>query len=295
MPYLPLPVPDATGIYDFPRALRKAHHDRQLLLAAEECDGASVARLTAPWDGDSYFIKAPEPRGRPLVVIEPHHDDTVLSAAGTLLAEARPLTVVTVFTRSVSAHAEVQTHHEGEEAISRLRADEGREALRAFDADQVLLGYPDARPPYQPYDPALLEKVTADLAAVCAAHEGAELLAPAAVTRHPDHLLVHEAARRLGCTSFWEDLAFWQTYGMSPDDQQLFTDRTGATLAPELSEITGTLLDKLTLLYLHASQLPSRRAMYRPIRHAWTTAAELRDTPHQARYAERFYRTAEAS
>ncbi|MFI6457472.1 hypothetical protein ACIBF6_38690 [Streptosporangium amethystogenes] len=64
----------------------------------------------------------------------------------------------------------------------------------------------------------------------------------------------------------------------------------GDTLAPELVDITGVLLDKLTLLYLHASQLQPVEAMYRPLRHAWTIAASLRTAAGTACFAERFYR-----
>lgn len=286
-----LPVPDATGVYTFPDDLADAHCVHQDQLARRHRAGdLGVVEVTAPYGGRSYLIEQRRPSDRRVVVIEPHHDDLALSASGLFLSRPRPLTVVTVFTRSTSAHRSVLASHPGEEAVSTLRAGESRQALLPVDADQRLLGYRDAAPPYRPYDPAVLERVTADLERVLTEVGDAELIAPAGVTRHPDHLLVHEAARRVGCRWFWEDVAFWQTYGLSTDDRHLFHERVGDGLVPELVDITGVLLDKLTLLYLHASQLQPLHAMYRPLRHAWTTAAELRTAAGPVCFAERFYR-----
>jgi LmbE family N-acetylglucosaminyl deacetylase len=131
--------------------------------------------------------------------------------------------------------------------------------------------------------------VTDELRQIVTAFPGAELLAPAAVTRHPDHLLVHEAAVRLGCRWFWEDLAFRSTYALAGCDQHLFRTRTGATMRPELVDITDVVLDKVTVLRMHGSQMSPARKMYRSIRHAFTTAADLVDPTGV--YAERFYRT----
>ncbi|MEW1569727.1 hypothetical protein AB0454_43210 [Streptomyces sp. NPDC093509] len=50
---------------------------------------------------------------------------------------------------------------------------------------------------------------------------------PPAVTHHPDHLLVHEAAVRLGRQWFWKDLAFWITYALAGCHQHVFRMRPG--------------------------------------------------------------------
>ncbi len=287
-----LPAPDATGVYTFPADLVAAHHAHQEDLAARLAAGdATVTRVTAPYGGHTYLIERRRPSGRPLVVIEPHHDDVALSASGLLLTRPRPLAVVTVFTRSTTAHPRALAAHPTEDAVSRLRAEESRQALLPLDAERVLLGYRDADSPYRPYEPRLLDEVTVDLQRALAGLGEAELLAPAAVTRHPDHLLVHEAARRLGCTWFWEDVAFWQTYALSFDDRHLFRQRTRNSMRAELVDITAAALDKLTLLYLHASQLHPLESMWRPLRYAWTTAHGLRPAADPASYAERFYRT----
>ncbi|WP_234434417.1 PIG-L deacetylase family protein [Streptomyces sp. NRRL F-5126] len=283
-----LPVPDTDGIYRFPTDLLGAH---QAWMAALE--GGQIMDLTAPLTGAAYRITARRPTGRPVVVIEPHHDDFVLSAAGHFLTHPRPLTVITVFTRSRSVHPSLEPLHSDVESVSRLRDQEAASALRPLAADRVPLGHKDADPPYRAHPQLLTSTITGELAEVLKEHPEAELIAPAAVTRHPDHLLAHEAARRLGCRWFWEDVAFWPTYALAGCDRHLFHQRTGDTLTPQIADITGAVLDKLTLLHMHGSQMNPAPKMYRPIRHAYTVAADMlpagRDNG-SGTYAERFYR-----
>jgi LmbE family N-acetylglucosaminyl deacetylase len=285
-----LPVPDAVGIYGFPDALLDVHNAWQEYLAELRGQGADdIVELAAPHGGARYLIARRRPRGRPVLAIEPHHDDLVLSASGLLLARPAPLTVVTVFTRSASVHPDLSARYPGMKQVTALRAAEAQASLLPLGADRYLLGHKDADPPYRPFDPAVLEMVVEQLRPIVAAHPDAQLLAPAAVTRHPDHLLVHEAARRLGCTCFWEDVAFWPTYALSADDRQLFRARTAGTVSVDAVDVTGAILDKLTLLHLHASQMQPLSAMYRPVRYAFTAARAL-PPGTGALYAERFYR-----
>ncbi|MEV7971159.1 PIG-L family deacetylase [Sphaerisporangium sp. NPDC088356] len=287
-----LPQPDDLGVYTFPEDLIQAYRAHQNALAARRRTGdASIIGVTAPHGQHPYLIEQRRPEGRPVVVIEPHHDDLALSASGTFLARPRPLTVVTVFTDTNSADRAVKARYPNRALVSDLRAQESRQALRPLGARHHLLGHVDAAPPYRPYARDDLDRVTADLEKVLTDLGDAEILAPAAVTRHPDHLLVHEAAKRLGCRWFWDDVAFWQTYALSVDDLYLFHKRSAGVLSGELTDITDALLDKLTLLYLHSSQLQPLHAMYRPIRYAWTTGSGLRSQKSPAAYAERFYRT----
>jgi LmbE family N-acetylglucosaminyl deacetylase len=288
-----LPVPDADGVYTYPTTLLAAHHTRQEHLSAlRERGAADVVELTAPLTGASYLIERRLPRGRPVLAIEPHHDDLILSASGMLLSHPAPLIVVTVFTRSATVDPSLAGAHLDVDQVSALRAAEAQVSLVPFDAVRHPLGHKDADRPYRPYDRDVLEAVVEQLRPIVVKHRDALLLAPAAVTRHPDHLLVHEAARRLGCTWFWEDVAFWATYALGSDDQHLFRARTRGTLADETIDITNVILDKLTLLHLHASQIQPLSAMHRPVRYAWTAADPLRrDGESGALYAENFYRT----
>ncbi|WP_328763167.1 MULTISPECIES: PIG-L deacetylase family protein [unclassified Streptomyces] len=285
-----LPLPDATGIYTFPDDLDRAHQAWSDALARRHrAHDHRVLEVTAPHSGQAYYIETRTPAGRPVLVIEPHHDDFALSASGTFLAQPRPLTVVTVFTQSRSVHPALEATYPSVDAVSDLRGREGAAALAPFAARRRLLGHKDAESPYRPYSPEMLDQVTEELREIAAANPGVELLAPAAVTRHPDHLLTHAAAVRLGCRWFWEDLAFWSTYALSGCDCHLFRARTGPTMTPELVDITSTVLDKVTVLRMHGSQMHPARKQYRPIRHAFTTAADLLD--RTGAYAERFYRT----
>ena len=287
-----LPVPDAEGIYTFPDDLVRAHEEwTDHLVERHRAHDDHVIELMTPCNGHPYFIELRHPAGRPVLVIEPHHDDFALSASGTFLAHPRPLTVATVFTQSTSVHPALEDTFTTEAAVSHLREREGAAALAPLAAERVLLGHKDAEPPYRPYNQDRLERITHELHEVIDAHPDAELLAPAAVTRHPDHLLVHHAAVRLGCRWFWEDLAFWPTYALAGCDQHLFRARTGPTLTTELVDITDVILDKTTVLRMHGSQMHPARKMYRPIRHAWTTATAIALPAGIGTYAERFYRT----
>ncbi|MGW5170296.1 PIG-L family deacetylase [Streptomyces nodosus] len=289
-PSVPLPVPDAMGIYTFPDDLDHAHHQwTNQLLTRHRAHDHQVIELTAPHTGRPHFIKLRRPTGRPVLALEPHHDDFALSASGAFLAHPRPLTVATVFTRSTSVHPSLEDAYSTESAVSCLRDREGAAALAPLAATRLTLGHKDAESPYRPYDQGRLAQITEELRAIVSAHPDTELLAPAAVTRHPDHLLVHEAAVRLGCRWFWEDLAFWSTYALADCDQHLFRSRTRAALVPSLVDITSVVLDKYTVLRMHGSQMSPARKMYRPIRHAWTAAANLPNG--SGTYAERFYRT----
>ncbi|WP_329522166.1 PIG-L deacetylase family protein [Spirillospora sp. NBC_01491] len=290
----PLPVPDATGIYGFPDDLLQAHRVWQDWLSARQRAGNdTLIELEAPHTGARFLIEERRPSGRPVVAIEPHHDDLALSAGGLFLTRPVPLTVITVFTRSASVHPDLEPEHSSVEMVSALREAEARQALRPLRATAHLLGHKDADPPYRRYCEADVGELVDELASILADHGDAELIAPAGVTRHPDHLLVHEAARRVGCRWFWDDVAFWPTYALSADDRHLFDARVGQTLTPELTDITGVLLDKLTLLYMHGSQMQPLRAMYRPLRYAWTIAAQLPGRQHRADaavFGERLYR-----
>ncbi|WP_187369894.1 PIG-L deacetylase family protein [Streptomyces boluensis] len=284
-----VPVPDAEGIYTFPDDLYRAHQTwTDHLAERHRAHDHHVIGLKAPHGGRPHFIERRSPTGRPVLAIEPHHDDFALSASGTFLASPRPLTVATVFTRSTSVHPTLEDTYSTEDAVSDLRNREGAAALAPFGATRLLLGHKDAEPPYRPYSEDRLDQITEELRQIVEARPEAELLAPAAVTRHPDHLLVHDAAVRLGCRWFWEDLAFWSTYALAGCDQHLFRARTGPVMPPELVDISTVILDKTTVLRMHGSQMRPERKMYRPIRHAWTTAADL---PTGGAYAERFYRT----
>lgn len=174
-----LPAPDASGIYTFPDDLIAAHRTWQDELSARQ-GTAPLLTVTAPHSGAHYLIEQRHPAGRPVVVLEPHHDDFALSASGLFLAQPRPLTVITVFSRSMSVHPALEAAYPDAEAVSVLRAREGAEALRPFAASQRLLGHEDAVKPYRAHALWRLNTITEELRALLDEHPDAELLAAVA-------------------------------------------------------------------------------------------------------------------
>lgn len=142
-----LPVPDAEGIYTFPDDLMHAHHQwTEHLSERHRAQDRQIIELRAPHSGHRYFIEMRRPAGRPVLAIEPHHDDFALSASGTFLGHPRPLTVATVFTRSTSVHPTLEDTYGTETVVSDLRSREGAAALAPLAADRILLGHKDAEP-----------------------------------------------------------------------------------------------------------------------------------------------------
>lgn len=251
-----------------------------------------ILELTTPLSKTSYFIEERTPCGRLVLALEPHHDDLILSAGGYFLSQPRPLVVVTVFTQSNSMHPDVGARGISIDEISALRAEEPQQALRPFQATHHLLGLKDADPPYVAHDSSSVERLADKLRRYVDEHPDAELIAPASVTRHPDHLLVHEVARQLGCRWFWDDTSFYPTYAANVDDRHLFEQRIGRMLACEVQDITNVALDKLTLLRMYESQMQPLREMYRVLRYNWTVAAQLnagKQSSPDARFGERLF------
>ncbi|HEV8555173.1 MAG TPA: PIG-L family deacetylase [Actinophytocola sp.] len=297
MPRRPLPVPDGIGIYGFPDDMLASLDEWQgRLRSRRESGEPGILELVAPLTETRYLIEERAPRGRPVLALEPHHDDLVLSAGGYVLSRTRPLTVVTVFTQTTSVHPGISPGLSSIDEISALRAEESRQAFLPLHVTRHhLLGLNDADAPYQANDPRSVP-LLADLLRPCLdEHPDAELIAPAGVTRHPDHLRVHEAARRLGCRWFWDDTSFYPTYAANVDDRHLFDLRVGRILTSEVQDITDVALDKLVLLHMYQSQMQPQREMYRVLRYNWTVAAPLHSddgVSGNARFAERFFRVA---
>lgn len=297
MPRRPLPLPDGIGIYGFPDDLVACLDEWQDQLAPRHASGESgILELVAPLTDTSYLIEERVPRGRPVLALEPHHDDLILSAGGRMLSVPRRLSVVTVFTQTNSVHPEVGAALTSIDEISALRAEESRQALRPLQVTgHHLLGLKDADAPYQANDSGSASMLADMLRPYVDEHPDAELIAPAGVTRHPDHLRVHEAARLLGCRWFWDDTSFYPTYAANVDDRHLFDLRVGGTLTSEVHDITDVVLDKLVLLHMYQSQMQPLREMYRVLRYNWTVAAPLHsgdDVGADAHFAERFFRVA---
>jgi LmbE family N-acetylglucosaminyl deacetylase len=116
--------------------------------------------------------------------------------------------------------------------------------------------------------------------------ETAPLIAPAAISHHPDHRVVHVVAQEIGCRIFWEDVAFWGIYSSSIDDRVLFTRRGDIdlrTYSLVAVDVTPFIATKAAALRFYRSQSSD---VWRPLRYAWTAAREL-GVPFE--YCERFF------
>lgn len=160
------------------------------------------------------------------IVFSPHLDDAVYSMAGTVLSASeagRRVLVVTVF-----GHGQ-RTAPEGTGLFDdySAREREDRAAMLELDVDYVWLNLPElifrrsrgrellaeVVPHASFAGTKILSEVRAALARTVGrfAAEGATLHIPLAVGAHPDHRLVHEAARHLSASHhvrFYEDVPY---------------------------------------------------------------------------------------
>jgi LmbE family N-acetylglucosaminyl deacetylase len=195
------------------------------------------------------------------VALQPHADDVALSLGGTLLQVSGAIDVIT-------------THSASIENGGAERTAEDRRFAQSISARLQTLGVAErtsADPHDRGLDPAICGAITGH-------SPGTLLLAPAAVSRHPDHRAVMEASLALRCGILWEDVAFWGIYALSVDDRVLFSTRMAASLecyTLVAVDISCFVDQKDALLGLYRSQSLDR---WRPLRFAWTAAREL-DAP----------------
>lgn len=161
-----------------------------------------------------------------LVVLSPHFDDAVYSLAATISrarSEDRRVCVVTVFGHG----KDVAPSGTGSYDDYATREAEDRAAMEALDADYVWLNRPEwtfrtsrgieltaeLLPHVAFRGTKLLDETTRALGLALASlmADGATVYAPLAVGAHPDHRIVHEAARSLSsryATRYYEDVPY---------------------------------------------------------------------------------------
>ena len=132
-----------------------------------------------------------------MIVLSPHCDDAVLSC-WSLLTGAEDVQVITVFAGLPPAGARLESWDRitgAADPRSRMeeRRREDRRALALAGREPVLLDFLEQ--PYRETEPAV-----AELASAIATHVARHALvyAPAAIKRHPDHVLTRAAALSLG-------------------------------------------------------------------------------------------------
>jgi hypothetical protein len=149
------------------------------------------------------------------VVVSPHLDDAVFSAWH-LLAGAGDVRVVNVFTAlppegSAPPRWDRLTGARDSAQRMRERLDEDRRALALAGRTAVGLDFLDSQYRDGPVDASALEEALERTAA------GAELVAPAGIGEHSDHVAVRDAALALGArgaaVSFYAELPYATEFG----------------------------------------------------------------------------------
>lgn len=209
------------------------------------------------------------PPDKSITVVQPHSDDAALSMFGALARmEAAPL-IFTVFSES---------------SASDIRRAEDAAFARVCGGAVVSLGHAE-----HASWTGLSDETTREVGQSLGLRLSGmttPVLAPAAVSHHPDHRVTQVVAQEVGCRIFWEDVAFWGIYASSIDDRVLFTRRGDIDLRVHCLiavDITSSLHLKAAALRLYGSQSSD---VWRPLRYAWTAARELR-VPFE--YCERFF------
>ncbi len=204
--------------------------------------------------------------GKRVLLLSPHPDDVAYSCGGLVdgVLQGSELALVTVFGRSTWALSK-QLRAVGADEVSAVRAEEDRRycasrgmRLRALSyPDASLRGYDDVSELGSPIsaDP-VTESVCAAIAAEVAGARAEVVLAPAAIGDHVDHLIVHEAARRiqddgLMCL-FYEDIPY-AAHLAADEVERVLTDER--TMRPfDSYDISPTLPAKIAGMWMYESQ-----------------------------------------
>ncbi len=218
------------------------------------------------------------------IYLQPHLDDAVLSAGGSIalqVATGQKVLVVGVFSGGPKAGGAISGYArqlqqttglgpDGADAV-RQRREEDKAAVESLGADVLWLDYPDAiyrgAPAFYQSEESLFGDVNSgdlaldeELAALFLnIHERAPLAAlyaPLGIGHHVDHQLCCSAADRLAQrkinVKFYEDMPYAARQGALEARQR----ELGITMEPEMVEISGTARAKEDAITLYRSQVP---------------------------------------
>ncbi|MCP2262622.1 N-acetylglucosaminyl deacetylase, LmbE family [Streptoalloteichus tenebrarius] len=200
-----------------------------------------------------------------LLLLSPHPDDIAYSCGGLVASGlgAAEATLLTVFGRSEWTVSPLLASA-GAEVVSKVRIEEDRRYCAARGIVHTHLDFPDAS--LRGYDdegellaatrddPLTDEVVDAVTAAVRSASPDL-VLAPAAMGDHIDHLIVHEAARRLDAeyrTLYYEDIPYSAHHDLRAVDDTLANARNLAL--DRVVDISPVLDDKIAGMRVYESQ-----------------------------------------
>jgi SagB-type dehydrogenase family enzyme len=227
-----------------------------------------------------------------ITIVEPHHDDAVLSMGGTLCLFRDDVELVTVFGHSNSARAGFRPKaRESRQSIAAVRQRESVEVCRELGITHHDLGFQDyglrGNGPAEESDNLFAEVLRA-LAPFVAG--GGLLFFPAGFGDHHDHRLLRRIADHCGGALLYEDLCpigsyagsivhFWPVYTQL---REAYTD--------VYVDITATLPQKIQSAQLYESQfVPEQVSFLRAAASATARSQNYLASGRWASYAERFY------
>lgn len=299
-------VPEGDAIYKFGENLLRAFKDHQTYITKRFPPGNHrrvsmplLEYLSIPDEHQNdipreILATSQKPGGRQIIALEPHADDVALSVGGTLLNLNRPVCVLTIFSRSHNFHPDLHCYCNGTPGlITNLREAESKAAAVLMGAEHVSLGISEAKWPLQPPDLTRVDDLILMIRSKIAPYRDCELIAPACVSRHPDHVLTRLIAERLGCGWFWEDVDFYVNYARSVEDREYFLHRWSNRLVPEVQGIDHVLLEKLAIVLVYQSQYFPPTALAEVLRYNWAVARESHrhgQCGATVHFAERTYR-----
>jgi LmbE family N-acetylglucosaminyl deacetylase len=256
----------------------------------------ALAALAAWHDAEVIDVLPPRaPAGRPLVAVEPHMDDVVLSAGGRLLLHRgkRPVVLLSVTRDSnVSGYWSLQREFFDDTAVTALRLAESERVIElAGGGEHRSLGIPDAplrfRPahewtvdsfhrlhdalaPYLGFPPLASEvrDVAQRLAEEILPLDPAELWIPLGLGGHIDHRTTRAACLRM-IAEHWGRFARipillyedhpYATYFPSQLRRVVAAfEARGTKLVPEPADITSVFEEKVRMVGVYASQFKAQ-------------------------------------
>jgi LmbE family N-acetylglucosaminyl deacetylase len=199
-----------------------------------------------------------------ILVLSPHPDDAAFSCGGLLrLWPHADVTIVSCFTRSGYAPRDVA--HGDPNRVTTLRRREDEAYARRIGAGLVWLGFADtscrhglACDPcaYPDEEPGLAEALAERLASLLSEQAADWILCPLAVGDHRDHILVHDAVRRIESSAsrlFYEDQPYGAWIG-GPSQVEARARELADRVVPRKLELGNCLTQKLADVSLYASQ-----------------------------------------
>jgi len=301
-----LSLPSGDAVYSFEE--RAGHLLTEAMQKLRNCTDATVVDYQVPWlsfasqhslggfGNDQRFVTLPAPqfRGRPLVLIEPHCDDVALSFVGTLLSWQRPVVVVTLFNLSRTKDDKLPISQQlTYKSISYLRQAENECGLGlGLGAKCLFLNEWEEPWPWGPPDTSRIANL-ADRVAPLVDLANSEIAAPFGFSPHPDHFLARAVADQLGCNLYWEDIGFFREYSRCTEDREYGFDRWPGTYETNVISIDGYALQKMAILTTYQSQMYPPARMMSLLRYHWAVARQAhRECPNYnaGRFAERLYK-----